>query len=777
MTKNRTLSILSAGFLTLALLGAASAAAPGKGPDKAAVSGANALEYVRVLTGEDLRSRPAGLEGGQKASAWIADQFKAWGIEPAGKNGYFQDFKKAVSHVAEAFFAAGEGTARRAFAADEEWRVMQNSGSADVTGELVFAGYGIASEKAGWNDFAGLDVKDKIVLLIAYGSPTALAGQMGPEMMPEAKIAKAHELGARAVVLMNAPVDVLAGFQKYPFPAMAMIPPGKCPADMAVVGVNDDAVKFLFRDTGMSLYARIQKMEREKKTGSAPLGLTGALKVRTESIPEAPCRNVLAKITGSDKVLRNEIIVIGAHFDGLGLSEDGRMRPGADDNASGTAVVMELARAMKAGNARPKRTVLFALWDGEEEGLWGSLYYAANPVLPMERTLVNLNLDMVGNGDGRVSFRGIYYGAEVWDLLKASLTPDIIKDIVPARGGPGGSDHTPFLANGIPGFFIQTAGDHYGRHDAGDKFSLVNPALLEKAGNFVRAVLGVLADSKALKVQPNRVELNWLRSSNIVDLEPRDAASLLKDAGSVTYPDLDFALVAVPGGTPLELAKGLIDTVAAAKTSPKALLYQAPGSGFSRQRFGGERIGILPGVADIAKLDGQDAILKLMAKAGLGYIVVQDKDFADGGEPALRMVAAANKTGVLVIARMADANYIAKVVDASTAPGLLVTAAPDAAVLEKMKPKRWRLAPLWAVGMNPEAYAAALDRFSKDLTPPCVIVHGPRLGVSGFSPELIGLVSLIEPKQPTEQQIMTGGLDLLGQNFINLLYELRPPAE
>lgn len=777
MIKNRTLSILSVGFLALALTGAASTAAPVKGPDTAAIRGANALEYVRVLTGEDLGSRPSGLEGGQKASAWIADQFKAWGLEPAGTNGYFQDFKKAVSHVAEASFAAGEGKARRVFAADEESRVMQNSGSANVMGELVFAGYGIASEKAGWNDFAGLDLKGKIVLLIAYGSPTALAGQLGPEMMPEAKIAKAHELGARAVVLMNAPVDVLAGFQKYPFPAGAMIPPGKCPADMALVGVNDDAVKFLFRDTGMSLYARIQKMEREKKTGSTPLGLTGELKVRTEIIPEAPCRNVLAKITGNDKALRSETIVIGAHFDGLGLSEDGRMRPGADDNASGTAVVMELARAMKAGKARPKRTVLFALWDGEEQGLWGSVHYGANPVLPMDRTLVNLNLDMVGNGDGRISFRGVYYGAEVWDLLKASLTADIVKDVVPSRGGPGGSDHTPFLANGVPGFFIQTAGDHYGRHDAGDKFSLIDPALLEKTGNFVRAAVGVLADSKALKAQPNRVELNWLRSSNIVDLEPRDAASLLKNAESVVYPDLDFALVAVPGGTPLELAKGLLDTVAAVKASPKALLYQAPSSSFSMQRFGGERIGILPGVADIAKLDGQEAVLRLMAKAGLGYILLQDKDFADGDEDALRMVAAANKEGVLVIARMADANNIAKVVDASTAPGLLVTEAPDAVVLEKMKLKRWRLAPVWAAGTKPEAYAAALDKFTKELTPPCVIVQGPKPAVSGFSPEMIGLISLIKPKEPTEQQLMQVSLDLLGQNFINMLYELRPPAE
>jgi hypothetical protein len=774
---NRAFRLVTAAFLALALTGAASPAGPVGEPDIALLKGANALEYVRVLTSEAFDSRRAGLEGGLKASAWIAEQFKAWGLEPAGTNGYFQDFKKPVSHVVEASFSAGEGKAARTFAIDEEWRVAENSGSADVTGEFVFAGYGIASEKAGWNDFAGLDLKGKIALMIAYGAPAALAGQDGPEMAPEAKIAKAHELGARAVVLMNAPVDVMASFQKYPFPAGAMLPPGKCPADMAVVGANDDAVKFLFRDSGMSLYTRIQRMNREKKTGSTPLGLAGTLKVRAESIPEAPCRNVLAKITGSDKALRNEVIVVGAHYDGLGRSEDGRMRPGADDNASGTAVIMELARAMKAGKARPKRTVVFALWDGEEQGLWGSVHYGANPVLPMDRTLVNLNLDMVGNGDGRISFRGVYYGPEVWDLLKASLPADMIKDIVPSRGGPGGSDHTPFLANGVPAFFLQTAGDHYGRHDAGDKFSLVDPALLEKTGLFVRAAVGVLADAKGLKAQTNGVTLNWLRSSLIVDLEPRDAGTLLKDAEAVTYPDLDFALVSVPGKTPLETAKGLFDLLATAKASPKGQLYKAQTSGFSFQRFGGERIGLLPGVTNLANLDGQDALLRLMGSAGLGFILVQDKDFADGGETALRMVAAANASGVLVIARMADGKNVARLIEASKAPGLLISEAPDAAVMEQMKPKRWRLAPIWTVGTKPEAYAATLDKYQKELTPPCVIAQGPKPAISGFAPEMIGLVSLIKPKVPAEREIIQGSLDVLGQNFINMLYEVRPMPE
>ena len=776
MTMKRTMIILSAGLCVLALSGTLFAAAAEQAPDGASASGKNALEYVRALTGEAFASRPAGLEGGRLASAWIAEQLKAWGLEPAGTNGYFQDFKRAVHQVAEASFAAGEGVARRAFAADEEWRVAPNSGSAEVRGEIVFAGYGLVSEKAGWNDYAGLDVKGKIVLLIPYGAPSFLMGELGPETMPEAKIAKAHELGARAVVLANAPVDVLAGFQKYPFPAGAMFQPGTCPADMAVIGINDDAVKFLFRDSGMSMYTRVQRMEREKKPASTALGLPGELKVRSTVLPEAPCRNVLAKITGSDRRLREEVIVLGAHYDGLGLSEDGRMRPGADDNASGTAVIMELARSMKAAKARPKRTVLFALWDGEESGLWGSLHYGKNPVLPMDKTLINLNLDMVGNGDGRISFRGVYYAPEIWDLLKSSLPADMVKDIVPSRGGPGGSDHTPFLANGVPGFFIQTAGDHYGRHDAGDKLSLVDPALLEKTALFVRAAVDVLADTRALKPAAGGVERNWLRSSTVVDLGPREPAALLKEAESVAYPDLDLALVGIPGESPLDLARGLLDTIASIKASPKALLYQSPTSGFSMPRVGGDRISVFPGVADVAKLQGQDALLKLLGKSGLGYILVRDKDYADGGGTVGRLLAAANEAGILVIARLDDPALAAKVIDASAAPGILMTAGAGADVLAKMKPKRWRLALEWKAGTTAADYAARLEGAIKELTPPCVIVQGPAPALAGLAPEMLALVGLIKPKEPAEHQIMQGSLEALGQNFVQMLYEVRPPA-
>ncbi len=156
---------------------------------------------------------------------------------------------------------------------------------------------------------------------------------------------------------------------------------------------------------------------------------------------ERPARNVLAKIEGSDKNLKEECLIIGAHMDHLGIYPLGDVMNGANDNASGTAVVIEAARVMKLNGAKPARTVIFALWAGEEQGLCGSRYYVDHPVFLLEKTVANINLDMVGIGGDKIPFEGAYYGPEIWQVLKEKLSTHILDSISSGRGGPGGSDH------------------------------------------------------------------------------------------------------------------------------------------------------------------------------------------------------------------------------------------------------------------------------------------------------------------------------------------------
>ncbi len=151
------------------------------------------------------------------------------------------------------------------------------------------------------------------------------------------------------------------------------------------------------------------------------MGVESLLHLKVTYDPKRTTQNVLAKITGSDETLKNEYVIVGAHMDHLGVDMTGDVFKRADDNASGTAVVMEAARVLKLNQFKPKRTIIFALWAAEEEGLLGSKYYTENPVYPLEKTVANINLDMEGHGTGKVNVRGAYFAPEVWEILKSGM--------------------------------------------------------------------------------------------------------------------------------------------------------------------------------------------------------------------------------------------------------------------------------------------------------------------------------------------------------------------
>jgi hypothetical protein len=193
------------------------------------------------------------------------------------------------------------------------------------------------------------------------------------------------------------------------------------------------------------------------------------------------------------------------------------------------------------------------------------------------------------------------------------------------------------------------------------------------------------------------------------------------------------------------------------------------------QRFG-DRIGVLPGVTDLASFGGEDPVLRMMGKTGLGYIIVRDKDFARGDEEVRRMTAAANSEGVLVIAWETEAAQAAKLIEWSTRPGLWVSGNPDADVLKKMAVKRWRFALNWKAGSPAEDYAASFRKLKESAAGLRFLIGVPGPALEGFSPDLLKLAGLLAPKEMNEAQMMSGGLDELGQNFITLLREVRPPA-
>ena len=246
------------------------------------------------------------------------------------------------------------------------------------------------------------------------------------------------------------------------------------------------------------------------------------------------CRNVIAKITGSDPDLKGEAIVLGAHFDHLGI-RNGQILNGADDNASGSAVVMEVARLMAAHNVKPKRTVYFCLWTGEELGLIGSRYWSDNPTagITMDKVVVNFNMDMVGMGE-KIGAPGALNFPEVWDVIKKDMDEDFLELVSASEGGPGGSDHTPFIERGIESMAVMTreGGGHPDYHDTGDDPEKLEADILGKVGQFVlQGTISAANESKTLIVPDRQHIFNGMRWT-IMNMNPGlkipGGASLLK---------------------------------------------------------------------------------------------------------------------------------------------------------------------------------------------------------------------------------------------------------
>ena len=221
--------------------------------------------------------------------------------------------------------------------------------------------------------------------------------------------------------------------------------------------------------------------------------------------------NVLGKIEGTDPALKDQYIVIGGHLDHLGTRGPVVMN-GADDDASGPAVAMEVARVLTQGGFKPKRTIVFAAWCGEEMGLLGSNHFGNKPPagITMDKVIANFNLDMVALGDS-IGAPGALNFPEIWEkVIKRDQDPDVISAVKPSTGGPGGSDHSTFITKGIVSMALMTAGGvgHPDYHDSGDDTYKTDPEILRKTAQFVLQGTMNLANETAVQLLvPDRLYL------------------------------------------------------------------------------------------------------------------------------------------------------------------------------------------------------------------------------------------------------------------------------
>lgn len=722
-------------------------------------SGHKILEHIKILASNDFQGRKSGLSGGEKASAWIAEKFKEWGLSPAGKNGYFQDFENPFFNVdGDVLLRIDNFKIKRTFIYEDDWRVISNSGSGKVIGELVFAGYGIVSEKNRWNEYENVSVKDKIVLVV-NGNPPFLEGKVDEEAQVGSKVENAYKNGAKGIIFVYKPGET-------PQRVRLSIPPEKYRKDFIAIFATENVLNFIFSESPTEFRYLMQVIDRDRKISSIPLRVKVEISAKTTFDPKRKMRNVIAKIDGVDPVLKNEFVIIGAHMDHLGISPTGEVYNGANDNASGTAVVMEIARVMKANSLKPKRTILFALWGGEEQGLLGSRYYSEHPVYPIEKTVAYFNLDMVGHGDGRINFPGIYYGPEIWEILKRKLPEEIKKDLNPSRGGPGGSDHTSFLLKGVPGFGIMTSGYHFKYHHTRDDVDLIKPEILEKVANFLYASLKIVADEENLKIPEMREELYILRSSTVAGFIEKSISQLIEDTKGLEFFDLDLGFLPVMGSSISEITINLADIFEKFERSPKISILTSPSQYQANSRMG--KLSLLLGIDDLKGILKDLKALKILAKGGLGYVVINDGDFEDlsGLKNAIKVF---NEAGLLVMIKASDSDVIKTALETSSKPGIILSQNIEIEIQKLAKEKKWKAGIVWKEKTSPEEFITQIENLKDNLGYENLLILKEKPSFADLGVDYLKLLNILKGKNLKREQIN----GMLGQSVVDLLFEIK----
>ncbi len=421
---------------------------------------------VRYLSSPDLEGRFTGSRGEKLARDYIVKKLRSYGYDVK-----VQEFKAlvgldVVEYERRFFFFRRTKTYLRvgdkSYKLREDFLPLNFSENGEVRSKVVFAGWGISDSTR--DEYEGLDVRGKIVMLLRYAPPD---GRYDGFASLPTKLRIAREKGAKAVIVVNPPdyEDVLRPLKARDIYSSGIV---------AVMVKRKVAEEILGRPID-SLYERLLKGERVNFEVEKEVSLGVELRKRY-----AKTANVIAVLRGKS----DRWIGLGAHYDHLGWGGPGSgslrpdthaVHPGADDNSSGVAAVLEIARIYSGRT--PEKTLLFMFWSGEELGLLGSKHYVEHPILPLEKGLVYINYDMVGRmRDSTLSVLGAYSGKGLDSLMYRAFGRRGVK-VKLGVGAVGPSDHTSFYLKGVPVAHIFT-GAHEDYHKPTDTPDKVNYAAL-----------------------------------------------------------------------------------------------------------------------------------------------------------------------------------------------------------------------------------------------------------------------------------------------------------
>jgi Zn-dependent M28 family amino/carboxypeptidase len=475
--------------LLLAVLPAAAALAQVPTPAFPPIDGEAILGHIKVLASDEFEGRAPGTEGEKKTVAYLVEQFRKLGLQPGNPDGSYVQKVPLVGITASpaplVFRKGGQALELRWREDVVTWTKRVAEEAAIDASDVVFVGYGVEAPEFQWDDYKGVDVRGKTLVMLVNDPPLpdpAEPGQLDPKQFGGRamtyygrwtyKYEEGARRGAAAVILVHE-----TGPAGYPFSVVQgntaerfdLVTPDRNMGRAALEGwITLEKAKALFALAGQDLEA-LKQRALTRAFRPVPLGVSASMKLHN-SLRTLDSLNVVAKLPGSDPALRDEHVVYTAHWDhfGVGVPVNGdRIYNGALDNASGTAGLIEVARAFTQVKPAPKRSILFLAVTAEEQGLLGSQYYSVAPLHPLAKTLANVNMDGL-NLYGRtrdVEITG--FGASELDEYARKVAAEqgrrVEPEAEPEKGYYYRSDHFHFAKQGVPALSAGAGLDYEGK--------------------------------------------------------------------------------------------------------------------------------------------------------------------------------------------------------------------------------------------------------------------------------------------------------------------------
>jgi len=452
--------------------------------------------YVKEMVSEKYGGRLTGTPEYDQSFDWLVGLLKGWGVQPGGENGtYLQSYPNPYTLVFKGGLLtmdipANKDIIRKTYRYEDEFLPGGTSGSGEAKAEVIYVGFGITASELGYDDYAGVDVKGKIVLMDPEAPMAASDSEIFQKWRPysfhQYKLENAVSHGAKGMIYNYGPI---------------VNPNNSYREGFIYHHVGQAVVADVFAGTGRTYAETVARIRKELKPQSFATGKIMTLKNVTEHHPEGKGVNVIGIIPGTDPVLKAEVIMVAGHLDHLGRAWE--LMPGANDNATAVAVGLGVAEAMAKCAVKPKRSVMFCFFGSEEQAVAGSRYYTEHPIVPLEKTLVMMNMEGPGMGS-RITASGARTYPAFWSFIEKANEKYIHRNV---SGGPAAYPGRPrqdsawFFWKGVPALTFGASGisvPYATYHNTKDSIELVTPEIMEDMAQLFFMAIMDMADEPAL---------------------------------------------------------------------------------------------------------------------------------------------------------------------------------------------------------------------------------------------------------------------------------------